>query len=41
MELEEEDEDIALDDNEEDKDNYLGSKDEIDINSPDRVTLNV
>ena len=41
MELEEEDEDIALDDNEEDKDNYLGSKDKIDIDLPDYITFNI
>ena len=40
-ELEKEDEDIILDDNKEDKDNYLGSEDEIDINSPNRITFNV
>ena len=41
VESEEEDEDVALDDNEEDEDDYLGSEDEMDIDSPDRVTLDV
>ena len=41
IESEEEDEDVALDDNEEDKDDYLGSEDKIDINLPDRITLDI
>ena len=40
-ELEKEDKDIILNNNEEDKDNYLGSEDEIDIDLPDYITLNV
>ena len=41
MESEEEDEDVALNDNEEDNNDYLGSEDEMDIDSPDRVTLDI
>ena len=41
IELEKEDEDIALDNNKEDNNNYLGSKDEIDIDLPDYITLDV
>ena len=41
IELEEEDKDIAFDNNKEDNNNYLGSKDKIDIDSPDYVTLDV
>ena len=41
VESEEEDEDVALDDNEEDNDDYLGSEDEMDIDLPDRITLDV
>ena len=40
-ELEEEDEDIALNDNKEDKDDYLGSEDKIDIDLSNYITLNV
>ena len=40
-ESEKEDEDIILNNNKEDKDNYLGSKDEIDIDLPDYITLDI